>query len=179
MANQNGNYEKIHDEDESFTTMFHMFYATLDESSIDSPFDGGNKFSNSTTFLRMTVQFDDYPEEFGWQATTEAGDVVAYRPPRYYFGKVKDSDSVDFRVPEEETKFTLRVVDTYGDGLLGSSTSYKITDAGGEVLVESQFRSGAEETKTFTYPDKGSGAAPGFSFAVALIGSAVGMLFCL
>ena len=157
-----------------------MFYATLDRSSIDEPYYGANKFSNSTAFLKMTIEFDQYPWEFGWKLTTEAGDLVAYRPPRYYFSQGDRQASEDFTVPFAETKYFLTVVDTYGDGLLRGSTYYKISDPDDNTLVESQFRSGAKEEQEFTYGAKERGsAAQAVTVTVAALASMLGMLSCL
>lgn len=156
-----------------------MFYATLDRDSIESPYYGANKFSNSSAFLRMTIDFDQYPWEFGWQLTTEDGDVVIYRPPRYYFSQVERSASEDFTVPEAHTTYTLTVVDTYGDGLLRSRTFYRITDPQGNILAESQFRSGEKEEKTFTYGFKEGSSASGLTLAATAFLSIVGTLVCM
>ena len=157
-----------------------MFYATLDRDSIESPYYGANKFSNTSAFLKMTIEFDAFPWEFGWQLTTEDGDVVIYRPPRYYFNQVERSVSEDFTVPLGNTRYNLTVVDTYGDGLLRSQTFYRITDPQDKVLAESQFRSGASETKSFTYGATGPGsAAPVWTLAATALGTMIGMLLCL
>ena len=154
-----------------------MFYATTDRNTISSPYYGPNQFSNSSAFLKMTIEFDDYPWEFAWELTTEDGIRIIYRPPRYYFNQDGQTVEEDFPVPERETNYILNVYDTYGDGLKGSRTSYTITDPNGNRLVQSQFGAGDTEEKTFSYgytgPDDGALGASMSTLLACLLASAL------
>ena len=145
----------IHEEDETFgDAVSYIFYATLDP--IEDPFFGLNAYANSSAFLELEIEFDDYPWEIGLQLETEEGEVILYRPPRYWFSQAGRTVSETFAVSEGETNYKLTVVDTYGDGLR-SQTFYRILTPDGDVLVESQFRDSGNEEKTFSYRLTGDG----------------------
>lgn len=155
LEKDDGTFESIYDEDVSFSQgMNYVFYATLGD--VEEPYYGVQSFgNNSGALLKMEIAFDDYPWEIGWQVTTSDGEVVIYRPPRYYYRQVGRSASETFAIPLGDKQYNLTVVDTYGDGLLRSSTFYRLSDAEDNTLVESQFLDTAREEKSFRFNAKG------------------------
>ena len=156
LEKDDGTFEMIHEEDETFGNgISYLFYATLDD--VEDPFFGFNAYANSSAILELEIEFDDYPWEIGLQLETEDGEVILYRPPRYWYSQGSQTYSETFAVPEGETNYKLTVVDTYGDGLSRSQTYYRILTPDGDVLVESQFRDSGEEEKSFSYRLTGGG----------------------
>ena len=169
----------IHEEDEAFSGgISYLFYATLGD--VENPYSGLNAYADSAAFLELAIEFDDYPWEFALQLETAEGEVILYRPPRYWF-KPGQSYSETFAVPEGQTNYKLTVVDTYGDGLLRSATKYSILNPDGDVLVESQFRDSGMEEKTFSYSLTGAGrfgsAARGAHLTVLAVSVVIGMVW--
>mmetsp|Transcript_4000 Transcript_4000/g.7995 ORF Transcript_4000/g.7995 Transcript_4000/m.7995 type:complete len:550 (-) Transcript_4000:84-1733(-) len=182
LEKDDGTFEMIHEEDETFSDgVSYLFYATLDE--VEDPYFGFNAYANSSAFLELEIEFDDYPWEIGLQLETEDGEVILYRPPRYWFSQRGQTYSEMFAVPEGETNYKLTVVDTYGDGLLQSQTHYRILTPDGDVLVESQFRDSGEEEKTFSYRLTGdgrfAGAAGEVNLGMLTVSALVGLFLCL
>ena len=143
--------EQIHTEDAAFSQGINfLFYATLGE--VENAYNTQRTFSDGAgAILQMEIQFDDYPWEIGWQLETTQGEVVIYRPPRYYYREVGRKETEEFPVPKGDKNYKLTFVDTFGDGLLGGSTYYRLYDPDGDILVESQFRDIDKEEKTFRY----------------------------
>lgn len=132
-----------------------LFYATLGE--VEDAYTNIRSYANSSAGLvTMEIKLDDYPGEIAWQLTTEGGDTIVYRPPRYYFDRAGDIVTETFAMPPERQTYTLYFADTYGDGLQRDREKreqgyYKLMDPEGNVLVESQFRDKASEETTFVY----------------------------
>lgn len=152
--------------------MAHLFYATLGE--VENPYYANPVFSEEpNAFLKMEIEFDDYPGEIGWQLATESGELIYYRPPFFYYTRQPASES--FSVKEARTNYVLTVVDTYGDGLIGSRTSYTILDPENNVLAESAFRDLGEEQKTFTFGATPAGS-PSSAGEIISVGVAVALI---
>lgn len=178
LEKDDGTFESIHEEDGVFQGgASYVFYATLDE--VENPYFGVNAYGDSSAVLELEIEFDDFPWEFGLQLETAGGEVILYRPPRYWFNQEGDTYSETFPVPEELTDYKLTVVDTYGDGLL-RSTRYSILNPNGDVVVESQFRDSGMEEKTFSYSLDGEGrfasAARGIHLGMFVVCAIFGML---
>jgi hypothetical protein len=131
----------------------HIFYSTLDEEDIETPYYNIQSYANSSAgFLTMEIKFDedDYPSEIAWELVAEDGTTIVYRPPRYYTGREGDVVTETFAMPPSNQEYTLRFADTYGDGMVRTST-YKLMDQNEKVLVQSRFRQKSLEENTFEY----------------------------
>lgn len=177
LQGSSGIKSEIWTEDEIFSgAIGQVFYASLGTVE-DSIFT--TKSIEGGTFINMVIQFDDYPWEFGFTLATSDGELLFYRPPRFYYRRAGDNVTEAIPVPAVEVSYVLTVIDTYGDGFLGDSTGYTLIDAENTVIVESQFRDTDKEEKTFVYkaPLLPSGAIQP-SYHVAMLGIAA-TVWCL
>ena len=175
LEKDDGSFDRIYFEDETFSHgMNFMFYATLGE--VKDNYNDIRSFGNtSNAFLKMEIDFDENPWEFGWQLTTLDGQLIMYRPPRYYYDKISRSDVETFAVPPAKTTYKLTVVDTYGDGLRKSRTMYRIIGPDDEVLVESSFQKSPREEKTFEFGADTGSSVRGWSLGAAALTSMLGL----
>lgn len=77
-----------------------------------------NTFVNGTNRLRVELLTDGFPDETSWEILDQDGNVVLDQD--YGFESLETSFVYEFYLSEEAC-FTFRMLDTFGDGLNGSS----------------------------------------------------------
>lgn len=162
LENEQGEFEKIEGRGPDF---FHrtnfVFYASL--GSIDD-FERSDEAYPGGQSIRVLINFDDYPWEIGVQITrTRDGEVIWYRPPRYYAHEVRDLVAETVSIPSDKAdNYTVTIGDTYGDGLGIGATYVRVTtdQIGGQELGSTSFDTGSTDSFSFIYDPATMALAP-------------------
>lgn len=148
-----GNNEVLRDEGEAIESGFvALFYALTPPDEAENPYYKTTAFPGEA-FLTFEISLDSYPREIGVELRDSDGTVIFYRPPRFYV-EILETLVETISIPEESRSYTLKVADTFGDGLAQRrKAGYKLYEgsaANGTLIVESNFESVAFEETSFT-----------------------------
>lgn len=127
-----------------------LFYATTGDP-VDPFYQ--QTVASSTSAMTLQISFDAYPEEIGVEIRDSNGNVVFYRPPRFFYPDVLRTYTERFSIPNDAESYTFTIVDVYGDGFGSSGTTGYGLFAGdpstGRLVASGDFVSGAAESHAF------------------------------
>ena len=99
------------------------FEAIYDDGSCEYPFED---------LISLSIEFDCWPADIGWNITDETGDVIASQNEGYYSSIYTESEIIE-NICLAEGCYVFTITDTYGDGLGGSQWSSCSADGSYEI----------------------------------------------